>query len=430
MSTNRPLRFLAALALLALFLPAVAQASRRTASVSGQLVASSNAAQTLTVRAADGQQVILHAARSSRLSRNGASARLADLALRDDVTAQFDRGNLRLISLAAHGPAVSTTRGSLLGLDPGTSSLSVLTPSGRRELRLTSATLFVRNGRAANAGDLTSRDALVIHSVAVGGGQPEVLDVEADGPEEEEIEGTITGIAGSDVTITPNRGKPVTVHVGASTRISLRHGHGDTTAGTLADLQVGMKADAEFDPVSFLAFKVEAEREAEVREAHIQGKVTAVDAGARKITIDPERSNPVTLAVDGSTRIRLNGAAAHLADIPVGAKAEAEFDASTNLANKIEAEDEDDDDGDEAEAAEVEGKVTAVSAASITIAPGKSGSPVTLTLNASTVITIGHSPGTAADIHTGDEAEARYDRATKVALRVKVEREHDGDDDD
>ena len=60
------------------------------------------------------------------------------------------------------------------------------------------------------------------------------------------------------------------------------------------------------------------------------------------------------------------------------------------------------------------------------------GSPVTLTLNASTVITIGDHRGTAADIHTGDKAEAKFDRAAKVALRVKVEREHgggDGDDD-
>jgi hypothetical protein len=46
---------------------------------------------------------------------------------------------------------------------------------------------------------------------------------------------------------------------------------------------------------------------------------------------------------------------------------------------------------------------------------------VTLTLNSSTVITVGGRHGTAADIHVGDKAEAKFDGVTRVALQVKVE---------
>lgn len=427
MDRSRLIRSLAALLLVVLVLPAAADAAGRTASVSGQLVSLSTAARTLTIKAADGHQVVLRVNPSSRLLRNGSPVRLAGLALRDSVSAQFERKTLRVMSLRARGPAVDTTRGGLLAIDPALRSLSVSTPAGRRDFQLTSATLFVRNGHAATAGDLTSRDALLVHSLVAPSGAPVAADVEADGPEEEEVEGTISAIAGSDVTITPKQGKAVTVHVNDSTVIRIHLSHGDKAEGTLADLKVGMKAEAEFDPVSFVAFKIDAEQEDDAEEeAEVKGTVTAVDSGAGTITIEPKSGSPVTLAVDGSTRIKLNGDAAALGDIPVGAQAEAEFDPATNVASKIEAETEDD---EEDETAEVEGKVTAVSAASITIAPEKSGTPVTLTINASTAIVINDKPGTAADIKVGDKAEAKFDRATKVALRIKVENEDEEEDD-
>jgi len=348
MDKCRLIRFLVPLLLAAFVLPATADAPRRTASVSGQLVSLSPAARTLTVKAADGKQVILQVNPSSRLTRNGASVRLTSLALRDSVTAQFERNSLRVMTLQARGPAVDTTRGGLLGVDPALQSLSVRTPAGPRDFQITSATLFVRNGRAATAGDLTVHDMLLVHSLAAASGAPTAADVEADGPEADEVEGTISAIAGSDVTITPKRGKAVTVHVVDSTIIRVHLSHGDKAEGALADLKVGMRAEAEFDPVSFVAFKIDAEQQDHPADkAHVSGKVTAVDKGAGTITIDPEHGNPVTLGTDNSTRIRLDGDPATLGDIPVGAKAEAKFDRATNIASKIEAETEDDNEGDD-----------------------------------------------------------------------------------
>ena len=432
MDRCRLVRSFASLLLAVFLLPSAASAAGPTARVAGKLVSLSTAARTLTIEAADGHRVVLQVNASSRLLRNGSPVRLAGLALRDSVSAQFERKTLRVMNLRARGPAVDTTRGGVLAIDPALRRLSVGTPAGPRDFQLTPATLFVRNGRPATADDLTLRDALLVHSRASASGIPVAADIEADGPEEEEVEGTISAIAGSDVTVTPKQGKAVTVHVGDSTIIRIHLPHGEKIEGTLADLTVGMKAEAEFDPVSFDAFKIDAEQEDDdsEEEAHVKGKVTAVDPGAATITIEPKGGSPVTLAVEDSTRIKLNGDPAVLDDLPVGAKAEAEYDPATNLALKIEAETEDDDDDDDDhETAEVEGNVTAVSASSITIAPEGRRTPVTLTIDDSTAIVVDDEPGSAAAIKVGDEAEAKYDRETNVALRIKVENEDDEEDD-
>jgi hypothetical protein len=194
------------------------------------------------------------------------------------------------------------------------------------------------------------------------------------------------------------------------------------TAGTLADLQTGLRAEAAFDPVSFAAFRIEAAPadgggQGQRQVSHVEGTVGAVDAEAGTITINPRSGSPVALTTDSSTRITRNGAAATLADVKAGDHAAAEYVTATNVATRIEAEND-----SEQEPAEVEGQVTAASDTSITIAP-RTGDSVTLTLDSSTVILVNGKPGAAADIKVGDKAEAVYDATTKVASKVAVESE-------
>jgi hypothetical protein len=417
---DRPVRSFLSLFLLGLALPAMALAGGRPATVSGQIVSLSAAAQTLTVQTGDGSQAVFHVTPASHLWRNGSSVGLAGLALRDAVlTAQVDRRTLRVATLRARGPAVTTTRGSLGGLDPALQSLSVSTPAGPRDFLITPATLFVRNGHAATATDLTARDSLLVHALAGATAEPVAADVEADGPEAAEVEGTITAVSGGDVTITPEHGPAVTVHVNDSTLIRLHSAGGETT-GTLADLKTGMKAEAGFDPVSFVALRIEAKPAdgGHGQNAHVEGTVGAVDGGAGTITINPRDGGAaVSLTTSSSTRITRNGAAATLADLKAGDRVAAEYDPTTKIATRIEAESE-----TEHEPSEVEGQVTAVSATSITIAP-HSGDPVTLTLDASTVIFLNGHRAAAADLKVGDRAEAVYDATTKIAARIAVERE-------
>lgn len=424
MDTCRSVRSFVSLFLLGLALPvmaAMAASGGRPATVSGQIVSLSTAAQTLTVQTGDGTQAIFHVTPASHLWRNGSSVGLAGLALRDTVlTAQVDRRTLRVASLRARGPAVTTTRGGLAGLDPTLQSLSVSTPAGPRDFLLAPATLFVRNGHAATAADLTARDSLLVHALVGATAEPEAADVEADGPEAAEVEGTITAVSGGDVTITPEHGPAVTVHVNDSTLIRLHSAGGETT-GTLADLKTGLKAEAGFDPVSFVALRIEAEPAdggGHGEPAHVEGTVGAVDAGAGTITINPRDGGAaVSLTTSSSTRITRNGAAATLADLKAGDRVAAEYDPATRIATRIEAESE-----TEHEPSEIEGQVTAVSATSITIAP-HSGDPVTLTLDATTVIYVNGQRAGAADVKVGDRAQAEYDAATKVAAKIAVERE-------
>ncbi|MBI2328577.1 MAG: DUF4382 domain-containing protein, partial [Chloroflexi bacterium] len=72
-----------------------------------------------------------------------------------------------------------------------------------------------------------------------------------------EIEGTIVGIAGSEVTIETERGSRRTLIIADTTRIELD----DDFPGVKADLQVGLEVEAKFDPSTRLAFKIEVEKE-------------------------------------------------------------------------------------------------------------------------------------------------------------------------
>jgi len=68
--------------------------------------------------------------------------------------------------------------------------------------------------------------------------------------------------------------------------------------------------------------------------------------------------------------------------------------------------------------------VTAAGPTSLTVAP-EHGTPVSLTIDSHTVITVNDQPATAADVKVGDRAEARYDRTSGLASRIAIEREGD-----
>jgi len=408
--------------------PAAAKA-RGSNSVEGSLSSLSLSARTLTIQSRAGAQTILKLDDSSRLFRNGQRASLADLVLRDRISAQFDRATLRLRTAQARGPQLDTTRGRFGAWDAAARELEVLTSRGQKSFLVDSTTRVSRNGLSARPGDLRSGDALIVHSR--GGRVALAADVQAEGDDEAEVEGEITAIAGDDVTIDPESGDPVTVHVDESTVIQLKD-HGHKTAGTLADLAPGQDAEAEYDPTTMVASKIQVEVEDdEAEEGEVEGTLSAVDAAAGTFSIAPEDGGAdVALTIDEQTKITLDGEPATLADLAVGSEAEAKFDPATGLTSrlKVKTEDDDEEDDDEQESAEIEGWVTAISDTSITIDPR--GRPtITLTLDADTEIKIDGRIKTAADISIGDEAEARYDKTTMLALSLRVASHANGGDD-
>ena len=77
--------------------------------------------------------------------------------------------------------------------------------------------------------------------------------------EEAENEGWVDGIIGNFVTIETEHGRILTVEVDDNTRIELA----DDSLGTLADIVDGLKIEADFDPSSLAAFKIEIEQDEE-----------------------------------------------------------------------------------------------------------------------------------------------------------------------
>ena len=405
-------------ALLAAVLPFATPAAAAPASIAGKLVSLSPATRTLTVQSADGGQVILRTNAESTLVRNGNPVTLAALALRDSVSVRYDRSSSTVLDLRANGSAHATVRGVLARATK--TSLSVVTAGGPKAFAMNSSTLIARNGRAAHASDLRRGDALLIHTVAAGGAAL-AKDVAADGPEEDEVEGSITAIAGPDVTITPKHGAAVTVHVDADTTIKLCDG--GCHAAALADLAVGMHAEAEFDPISMVAEKIEAHADDDTQALRVRGTIAAIDTTAGTVTVHPAHGSDVTVLVDADTKISRNEAPATLADLVVGDKAQAWYDGESLLASRLVASSADDDDGDDETPAprkQLEGKVTKVSATALTVAPQR-GAPVEVVLDGTTKYFVRGTPATNADVKVGNRVHVAYDRTTLVAAVVRVQ---------
>ena len=95
-------------------------------------------------------------------------------------------------------------------------------------------------------------------------------------------------IGANTVTITPkNGGANVTVNVSVDALIEV----GDTPA-TINDLTVGLPVEAEYDPTTSSAFRIEAETEGEDDE--VKGTITAIDMALGTVTITDSNGTPIT----------------------------------------------------------------------------------------------------------------------------------------
>ncbi len=329
MDSSNMIRALGIGTLLALALGMAGTADARsgggTAAITGSVYTVDTTKKNITIRTNVGTSVKLSIGRSTSITRNGASASLNDIALNDAVSGQYKVSRLSATALALSGPAVTTTTGKATAVSPAAGVLTL----GSQNLQTNAGTRIARNGQIVALRQLTLRDTLVVHVAA---GTSVALDVVSDGPDESEVHGVITGLSGSNVTITPDDGSPaITIVVGTATTIEL-----EDASGTLADLVVGQAIEAEYDPTTLVAFSIDVSSEEE--QAEIEGTVAAIDTVAGTVTIAPQNGgSAVTLAVDASTEINVNDQGGSLADIQVGMPIKAEYDSVTLLAAQIEA---------------------------------------------------------------------------------------------
>lgn len=292
---------------------------------------------TVTLQGQDGTLTSLNVLRNSKLRRNNKKVFLTGLVLGDQATAQYDASS-NTKQLSATGAVVSTVSGGVLGVNSGTGSVQLSGGS----FGTNAHTRIVRNGQVSTLGTLTGQDTVVAHVTKGGAGtsgatrtgdtDDTAVDIQVEGPEECEIEGTITEIdlTANTVTIASEYDDwGVTVNVTPDTLIEIE----DIETPTIADLAVGQYVEVVYASDTQDAFRIEVENPDE--EGYAEGPITAIDPVAGTITIDCYGS-PVTLFVTASTKIEKNDEVAVFADLQVGDEGMAEYNTTTMIAKEIE----------------------------------------------------------------------------------------------
>jgi uncharacterized protein YecA (UPF0149 family) len=408
----------AALVVLAVFgaTAALADSGEKRASVNGTIAAVDTAAGTLTITPRHGSKVTLHTNAKTRLALDGEDATLADIPVGATASAVYDPATLTALRVEAHSRhPQAAVEGSVTAI--GKDSITITpdhgehgAPSTPVKLTTSASTQVFLDGHKSNLAAIAVGDqarALYDSKTSIAA----VIHAESPHHELAEVEGKVTAVSGSSITITPEEhGAPVTLGTDASTHVFL-----NGTASTLAAVAVGDQARALYDSSTLIASVIQAQSPHH-ELAEVEGKVTAV--GSSSITIAPQKGTPVALATSATTQVFLDGAVSKLTAIKVGDNARALYDATSLIAAVIQAE------SPHHELAEVEGKVTAVTASSITIAP-EEGAPVALGTDGSTKVFLDRKSSTLAAIKVGDEALALYDSSTSIAAVIQARSKSD-----
>jgi Domain of unknown function (DUF5666) len=401
---------LLALALLGTPAAAAKAASRSHAvRIAGMVSAVDTTAGTISITPRHAGAVTLTTNSQTRLSLDGEPAKLADILVGGAARAVYDSATklARRIDVRS-APSLAAVAGKVTAVTA--SSLTIAPEEGSPvTLGTDAATRIVVDGAAST-----------LSAIVVGDQARAVYDrttlvaaaIEAESPHHElaEIEGQVTAVTASSLTLAPASGAPVTLGTKASTVVIL-----DGAPSTLSAITVGDQARALYDTTTLIAAAIEAESPHH-ELAEIEGQVTAVTASS--LTIMPEEGAPVTIGTDASTVVILDLAPSTLSAIVVGDKARALYDTGTLIAIAIQAQ------SPHHELAEVEGQVTAVGGSSITIMPDErhGAAPVTLGTSSATQIFLDGAVSSLSAIAVGDRARALYDSSTMVAILVVAEK--------
>jgi len=313
-----------------------AGAASKTKSSHGTIYIIDDSTRTVTLKDSNGVLTTLNVTLKSKFSRNKKKTTFGGLVLGDNATVVFDNSD-NLKQIGAAGPAVTTVQGGVDDVNSGTGEVHFEHGSFVTDAR----TRVVRNGKVTSLNALTVFDKITAHVVPgsasghssqLEAGDDNAVDIQAEGPEETEVRGTIAAIGASTVTITPKiGGADVIVNVTADTLIAL-----GGNAVTINNLVIGSPVEVHYDPVTFNAFRIEAENE--VEDAEVEGTIAAIDTAAGTVTITDGLGNPITLVVDASTRIERNDAAATIFELQINDPVKAEYNIATLVANEIEVE--------------------------------------------------------------------------------------------
>lgn len=148
----------------------------------------------------------------------------------------------------------------------------------------------------------------------------------------------------------------------------------------------------------------------------VGGRILASDTKARTLLIKPKTGKSVLVKVKSATAINRKGKPATFSKLRVGDKLDVSFDATTKVADDIEA---------NPGIYTIHGSVESLDIVNntLTVNSEEGGNSVTLKVGDSTAFWRHGVAATFSDIVLGDKVEAKYDSATMLASSVKVETE-------
>lgn len=297
--------------------------------VSGRLTNAVKGSGTVTI----GDQSFVATA-GTRIARNGKLVSLSELTRQDRLTAHLASAanpapqSSQALDILADGPEEGEVHGLITAING--SQVTVTPDNGTPDvtINVTATTMIEINGQDATLGDLGVNMEIEARY------DPSTLDafsIEADTDGEADdghIQGVVAAVdvGAGKLTVTPNGGGAgVTLNVDSSTEIEV-----NDASAALADVQVGMPIEAEYDTATMLAREIKAgSGDDNQQDQELEGTVASIDTGASTITITPKSGPNVTLNVTPETEIEVNGEDATLADVQSSQSVRAEYDPAT-----------------------------------------------------------------------------------------------------
>lgn len=237
-------------------------------------------------------------------------------------------------------------------------------------------------------------------------------------PKHGKIKGEITAVnaaADPDTVTIVDGARSVTLKVVPSTKIEV--GDDDDDDGTFADLRVGQRAHAKFDPVTLIASKIEVEEDEE-DENEAVGKVLSADPVSGQVVLDTTGDGvaDLTLTTDAQTELKIGHAEISPAQLDLlnGLVVKAEFN-DAFLAEEIKA------------AASphfsATGRVTAVDAAAGTLSLETTAGVLVFEVASGADVRINGRKVSLSQVLVGDTARVSYivnGDGIEIALRIDV----------
>jgi len=389
--------------------------------IAGTVASVNPAAGTVSINAGKGgKATVLKTNASTAVLKNGAAAGVGKLKKGDKIQARFDPASKLASKVEAEtgGPWDGIVVGLVSAVDTNANTVTITSWFFGDDVTLNvveNTTAITLDGNLVGLGDLQVGDKAQAKYDS-SSMNASVIDAKSVAHEQEQIRGTIAAVDtdGSTITITVywcENGQDYVLNVDGNTVIT----RNDNSAA-LGSLQVGDDVEANYDPATMLASKIDAYGE-QPQPQEVYGTISAVDTGANTLTIAPsDGSDAITLVVDGNTNIKLDDNGASLGDLKVGGNVDAYYDPTTMLASEVDASSPAPTDN------EIWGTITNVDTNANTVTVTTWGcdqsQDYVLTVDSTTVILHNEYPSTMTDLQIGDNVDALYTIATMHAITI------------